>query len=210
MGGFGMNSGVGDAASLGWLLAGVHQGWLAEKVLDVYGFERSSLGEKVAMQAVKWGQDVGQLMRVDAAFKAQLLASAQVRAEHNLRVRALNTSEWQNTGMMHGFCYAGSPLIEYDDLPAPEFVLDSYQESSSPGVRAPHFWREGIGGKPVSNHDQFGKGFTLLRIGVGAPSGAALIAAAQTRGVPLSVLEVPELQAIQKYQGYGLAPTRDA
>jgi 2-polyprenyl-6-methoxyphenol hydroxylase-like FAD-dependent oxidoreductase/sugar lactone lactonase YvrE len=206
MGGFGMNSGIGDAASLGWLLAGVQQGWLDAKALDAYGIERSSLGEKVAMQAVKWGRDMGVLLRPEPAVREGLLTSAAARAEYETQVRAVNTSEWQSVGMMLGFAYTGSPLIAYDGAEPPPFVLDDYRESSAPGARAPHLWRAG---RPtLSLHDQFGTGFTLLRIGADAPSGTALIEAARARGVPLTVLEVPEPEAVRKYEAFGLVLVR--
>ena len=216
MGGFGMNAGVGDAAALGWLLAGVHQGWLDAKALDAYALERTSLGETVATQAVKWGQDMVRLLRVAPALADSLRNSAEARADYDHEVRSANTSEWQAVGMMLGFAYLGSPLVAYDDTPAPPFVLDQYQETSSPGVRAPHLWRQGQ--PKLSLHDQFGKGFTLLRIGTAAPSGAALltppatgaalIAAAQAREIPFTVLDVPEPEAERKYQGYALVLVR--
>lgn len=206
MGGFGMNSGVGDAASLGWLLAGVQQGWLDAKALDAYGIERSSLGDKVAMQAVKWGRDMGLLLRPEPAVREALLTSAEARAEYEKQVREVNTSEWQSVGMMLGFCYTDSPLIAYDGSEPPPFLLSDYRETSAPGARAPHLWRDAD--RKVSLHDQFGKGFTLLRIGADAPSGAALINAALACSLPLTVLDVPEAEAQHKYQGYGLVLVR--
>ena len=206
MGGFGMNSSVGDAASLGWMLAGVHQGWLDEKALDAYGLERTTLGDKVATQAVKWARDMGQLLRPAPELREQLVASSQARADYEKKVREVNTSEWQSVGMMLGFSYEASPLIAYDDGAAPAFVLDEYRESSAPGVRAPHLWR--AADPKVSLHDQFGKGFTLLRIGADAPRGTLLIEAARRRGIPLTLLDVLEAEAVLKYEGYGLVLVR--
>ena len=182
MGGFGMNAGIGDACALGWLLAGVHQGWLDPKALDAYALERTSLGETVALQAVKWGQDMVRLLRLPPERAAQLRNSAGARAAYEPVVRSANSSEWQAVGMMLGFAYLGSPLVAYDDMPAPPFVLDEYRETSSPGVRAPHLWRDGLA--RVALHDQFGIGFTLLRIGATPPAGTALVEAAQARSVP--------------------------
>jgi 2-polyprenyl-6-methoxyphenol hydroxylase-like FAD-dependent oxidoreductase/sugar lactone lactonase YvrE len=206
MGGFGMNSGVGDAAALGWILAGVHQGWLDAKTLDVYGLERSTVGDRVAGQAMKWGRDLGQLLRPEPALRAKLLVDARARADYDKHVREVNTSEWESVGMMLGFCYTDSPVIAYDGTEPPPFLLSVYRESSSPGARAPHLWR--AADPKVSLHDQFGKGYTLLRIGATPPSGAALVSAAQARELPLSVLDVPEPEAVAKYQGYGLVLVR--
>jgi 2-polyprenyl-6-methoxyphenol hydroxylase-like FAD-dependent oxidoreductase len=46
-GGMGMNTGIQDAANLGWKLAGVLSGQLAEDVLDTYHSERHPVGKTV-------------------------------------------------------------------------------------------------------------------------------------------------------------------
>src|SRR3989440_3059877 len=43
-GGFGMNTGVGDAVDIGWKLAAVLQGWGGPRLLDSYGLERRPVG----------------------------------------------------------------------------------------------------------------------------------------------------------------------
>ena len=42
-GGYGMNTGVGDAVGLGWVLAAIHQGWGDRRLLDAYESERRSV-----------------------------------------------------------------------------------------------------------------------------------------------------------------------
>ena len=55
--------------------------------------------------------------------------------------------------------------------------------------------------------DHLGAGFTLLRLGGKAADGAALAAAAQQRGVPFKVLDVPQADARDLY-GADLALVR--
>jgi len=204
MGGFGMNAGVGDAVALGWMLAGVLQGWLAPACLDAYQAERQPLGAQVATQAKAWGEELWPLLRTDAATRDRLAKDPVARVAHAEKLRVVNTSEWENIGLQLGVCYTASPLIVYDDVPPPEFRLSEYRESSAPGVRAPHLWR--ADGSALQDH--FGSGFTLLRIGAAPPAAVALIAAARARSVPFTVVDVPEPDAVAKYQGYGLVLVR--
>ncbi len=60
-GGQGLNLGVGDAANLGWKLAGVVGGWAGEDLLDTYTAERHPLGARV----LDWTRAQVALMRGD-------------------------------------------------------------------------------------------------------------------------------------------------
>ena len=64
-GGFGMNTGIGDAVDLGWKLAAVLQGWGGTRLLDSYGPER----KPVAMTNVKRSE-------MHAGFETQVGFSA--------------------------------------------------------------------------------------------------------------------------------------
>jgi hypothetical protein len=73
---------------------------------------------------------------------------------------------------------------------------DDIVPSARPGVRAPHLWlRDGH-----SILDLFGRGFTLLRLGVDAPEGSGLAAAAAARSVPLEIATVDEAYAGDLYE----------
>jgi 2-polyprenyl-6-methoxyphenol hydroxylase-like FAD-dependent oxidoreductase len=45
-GGYGMNTGLGDAFNLGWKLAAVVNGWGGRRLLDSYEPERRPIGER--------------------------------------------------------------------------------------------------------------------------------------------------------------------
>ena len=222
MGGFGMNAGVGDAVSIGWLLAGEIKGWLDPRALDAYEMERTALGALVASQAARWGAELRPLMRQSPEQCAAITKNAATRAALGAQLREINGSEWENSGMQLGYRYAQSPIIMHDGTPPPDFSLSTYHETSWPGVRAPHIWREGSpakaktkakskakpGAKRLALYDEFGTGFALLRIGANAPDAAAFVTAAKARKIPLVVLDVPEREAVKKYEGYGLVLVR--
>ncbi len=50
-GGFGMNTGIGDAVDLSWKLAAVHEGWGGGKLLKSYGIERQPVGARNVAEA---------------------------------------------------------------------------------------------------------------------------------------------------------------
>ncbi|MGH7779207.1 MAG: FAD-dependent monooxygenase [Candidatus Binataceae bacterium] len=204
MGGFGMNAGVADAIAIGWRLAGVMQGWLDPKILDSYEIERAPIGEKVASQAVKWMHAMNAVSRADAERLAELDASEAAREEFGQKIRELTVSEFDCPGFQLGYYYTNSPVIVDDGTEPPPFSVVEYIETSWPGVRLPHIWR--ADGQSI--FDQLGPAFTLLRVGERPPGGSALVEAAGSRAIPMTVLEVPEAEAVEKYQGYGLVLVR--
>ena len=204
MGGFGMNAGVADAIAIGWRLAGVLQGWLDPKIFDSYQIERAPIGEKVASQAVKWMHAVAAVSKEGAERLAELEANEAARKDFGQKIWDLTVNEFDCPGFQLGYYYANSPIIEHDGTEPPPFSVEKYVETSWPGVRLPHLWR--ADGRSI--FDQLGPAFTLLRVGARPPSGAALVTAAISRGLSLTVLEVPEAEAIKKYEGYGLILVR--
>jgi 2-polyprenyl-6-methoxyphenol hydroxylase-like FAD-dependent oxidoreductase/sugar lactone lactonase YvrE len=205
MGGFGMNAGVADGNTLGWMLGGVVRGWLDPKLLDAYEAERAPLGNIVAAQAAKWSLDLYKLWGENAYSPEELEADAGARDALGATIRAINLDEFECPGMQLGFAYTASPVIAYDGIDAPPFRLTTYVESSAPGARAPHVTRAQTG-TPI--FDEFGAGFTLLRIGPRPAAGEALVREAAKRGVPLAVLDVSEPDAVRAYEGYDLVLVR--
>ncbi len=205
MGGFGMNAGMVDAVSLSWRLAGVLQGWLDERILDTYELERAPLGAEVATQAAKWGRDLGQFWISDPGAIATLEADEDARADLGRRIREVNLGEFECPGFQLGAFYRDSPIICHDLVtPPPATTLERYHETSWPGVRLPHLWRS----DGASLFDQLGPGFTLLRVGVDPPPADNLVRRADERAIPLAVLDVPEAEAVERYEGYGLVLVR--
>jgi hypothetical protein len=105
-----------------------------------------------------------------------------------------------------GARYDGSPIIVAKGA-APADDYEHYVPSGVPGGRAPHYWLNDQRGYGDSLYDQLGPGFTLLRLGGKAADCAAIEAAAKTRRMPLSVLDVPHTEARELY-GADLALVR--
>ncbi|MCF1600295.1 FAD-dependent monooxygenase [Streptomyces muensis] len=86
-GGQGMNTGLQDAANLGWKLAAVSKGWAPESLLDTYQAERHPVGKAVLRSS-------GGLVRLARAQNPALravraLVSAFVNAARPARAKAL-------------------------------------------------------------------------------------------------------------------------
>lgn len=204
MGGFGMNAGIEDAVNLAWKLAAVLAGWAPPEILDSYAAERRAIGQLVAGSAAKIFEDLYKIPVQDALFEADGAAADRHRAAIGQRITDHNLAEFDSIGMQLGVAYADSPIVCYDGAPAASFAINRYVESCDPGVRAPHFWRES--GRAL--FDDFGAGYTLLRLGITPVAATELINAFTSRGIPLCVVDVHEPIARQKYPGYALVLVR--
>ena len=183
VGGFGMNAGIQDAATLGWMLAAVLQGWAPPDLLDAYEQERKPVGEQFA-QAV--GAAAG---RSFAQFPPDIhLPGAdgeRARADFAGRLAVSEPHRYQPDGFSFGYHYANSPLVAGGERQA-AITMGDYLERARPGFRLPHAWLD----DHRSVLDVLGPGFTLLRtdpsLGV-----ASWTSAAQALGIPLAVVDLP-------------------
>jgi hypothetical protein len=100
-----------------------------------------------------------------------------------------------------GFCYDPSPIVVGDGSDGIPVETKQFVPSARPGTRAPHAWLSPpdsqAGGR--STLDLFGKGFVLLRLGAAPPSGAGIAAAAETRHVPLAIVDLADEKIAQLY-----------
>jgi hypothetical protein len=91
-------------------------------------------------------------------------------------------------GLALGYQYAPSPIVCSDGTAPPPSSVSEYRPTASPGSRAPHAWLS----DGRSTIDLFGNGFTLLRLGAGAPQPSALERAFAERGVPLTTVSIAD------------------
>jgi 2-polyprenyl-6-methoxyphenol hydroxylase-like FAD-dependent oxidoreductase len=196
-GGLGMNTGIGDAADLGWKLAAMHQGWGGAQLLDSYEAERRPVGIRQCDEAMRNFARYGGRRAVPAILD-DTPAGAQARAELGQRLSSGNRMAWENPLHTHlGYRYDDSPICVADGPPPPEpDDARDYRPSSHAGGRAPHAWL--ADGR--STLDLFGRGFTLLRFGRDAPDAAPLVGAAKRRGVPLEVVPLNQPTIAALYQ----------
>ncbi len=181
-GGFGMNTGIGDACDLGWKLAAVIHGWGGEALLDTYEAERRPIAVRNVAAA---GSNAAALRRhvVPPVLEEDSPQGEMIRKMVAMRIEQGNRKEFESVGVQLGYRYDDSRLIVPDGTPTPSDDEQIYEPDARPGSRAPHV---NLGDGPI--FDRFGAGFTLVRLGPGDP--APIVAAAEQRGVPLEVLDL--------------------
>jgi 2-polyprenyl-6-methoxyphenol hydroxylase-like FAD-dependent oxidoreductase len=194
-GGFGMNTGIGDAVDLSWKLAAVLQGWGGEDLLDSYSAERQPIGTRNVAEAS------GNLRRMlSVQPHPDLLADTPQGAATRERVgREFSETmrrEWFTLGAHLGYRYEGSPICWPDGSAAPPDNPRNYVPTARPGHRAPHAWL--ADGR--STLDLFGRGFTLIGFGAQASEAAPLLDAASQRNVPLIFVPIDEPEVAALYE----------
>ncbi|MDH6573609.1 2-polyprenyl-6-methoxyphenol hydroxylase-like FAD-dependent oxidoreductase [Streptomyces sp. SAI-117] len=183
VGGFGMNAGIQDAATLAWMLAAVQHGWASPEVLDAYEQERKPVGEQFA-SAVGSAAN-----RAFADFSPDIHLSGpkgeQARSEFADRLAVSEPHRYSPDGFSFGYHYAGSPLvIGGQDQEA--ISMGGYMERAQPGFRLPHVWLD----DSRSVLDVLGPDFTLLRTDPSV-SVTSWTSAAADLGIPLAVVDLP-------------------
>ena len=184
-GGYGMNTGIGDACDLGWKLAAVLQGFGGPKLLSSYEHERRPVGLRNREASRAHNAIRVQIAQVYRDMPEDLAGMAA-------RIAAIGNAENESTGIELGYNYAASPLICADQGQAPPDDPLRYVPSTVPGVRLPSVCLAEGG----LLYDRLGKWFTLLACDTD-PSETLVSAAAQS-GMPLHVVRLngPELTAI--------------
>lgn len=186
-GGFGMNTGMGDAVDLGWKLEAVLRGWGGQGLLESYDAERRPIGERAVREATAnfrnlvdlptypWIEDEG----AEADRKRKALGE---------KFYSLTQAEWESWGVQFGYRYDPSPICIPDGTPAPPDSPMHYVATARPGSRAPHAWL--APGK--STLDLFGRGFTLLDFGATDDVPAT--------GLPLRHFKIESAEAARLYE----------
>ena len=170
-GGHGFNTCVGDAVNIAWKIAAVEQGWGAPGLLASYEPERRGVIEQtVASAAANMTSLAGDLPHEEQAIQ---------RAKR---------AEFYSLGLVLGYTYAGSPVIQPGGGHSPGADMTMYTPSAEPGARLPHGWLP----DGSSLFDRLGDGFTLVGpVGRGERAVAGLVQRARARGIPLAVAEPP-------------------
>jgi 2-polyprenyl-6-methoxyphenol hydroxylase-like FAD-dependent oxidoreductase len=194
IGGFGMNTGIDDAANLAWKLAAAIQGWAGPYLVDSYDAERRPAGARNTHAAISLGRPLRGIP-LGAALEEDTPAGREARHEA-ARILETQRESFASLGVQLGTRYEGSPIVWPDGTPEPEDSCDRYMPTARPGGRAPHLWLS----QAQSLFDVLGPGFTLLRMGGHPPSAAALVAAARRRAIPLTVVDITLPEARDLYE----------
>jgi 2-polyprenyl-6-methoxyphenol hydroxylase-like FAD-dependent oxidoreductase len=163
-GGYGMNTGIGDAVDLGWKLAATLKGWAGPDLLASYECERRPVGLRNRL-----GSERHTGVRLKIAELYQAIGDPDALGQ---AIAALGNAENESWGLEFGYRYDG-----VEDHPV------SYTPTTAPGARLPSvFLADGS-----ALYDKLGPWFTLLRFGDADPS--PLIDAAP---VPLTTVIVDD------------------
>ncbi|MEM7704513.1 MAG: FAD-dependent monooxygenase [Pseudomonadota bacterium] len=193
-GGYGMNTGVGDATALGWVLAANVNGWGGEKLFQAYENERRHVGARNRLASARHSAIRYHINRnTPEDFRAEGSAGEQARHEIGAYIQDAGNLENDAWGIEWGYRYDDSPVICHEDGPAPAYEWEYYDPSSWPGGRPPNVFLED--GQPL--FDRFGTGFTLLNFA--GLDCATLVAAAEAASIPLDVVEIRDEHAARLY-----------
>lgn len=197
-GGFGMNTGIGDAIDLSWKLNAVIEGWGGPALLASYEAERRPVAEHNVAEAsgnLKLMLEPRKTPPPPEIFMPGTEHDA-ARAAYGKWYGDMMKREWYTIGIHLGYIYGNSPVVVSDGTPVPVQETAVYNQTTIPGARAPHVWlKDGS-----STLDLFGKGFVLVRLGGDAPSGETMAKAAVDAGVPLRIVTLNEPEAIAAYE----------
>ncbi|KOX24873.1 MULTISPECIES: FAD-dependent monooxygenase [unclassified Streptomyces] len=177
-GGHGLNTGIGDAVDLGWKLAAVLAGWGGPDVLDSYERERRPVQERVIREATANMRVLSTELLADG-LDADDEAGIRARRAAGARIQETKKAEFHSLDLVLGLRVAASPIL----------IAEPEGREGSPwiGSRLPHLFLE----DGRSLYDLLGDGLTLLALGRDA-SVTAVEEAADLRGVPLTVVRLPE------------------
>ena len=193
-GGYGMNTGMGDAVDLGWKLAAALAGWAGPGFLDSYDAERRPVALRNVEEATRNFQ-----MRSFAPIPELVEAApAGEAARKRLGDEIVKRTgrELLSDGIALGYRYDGSPIVCPDGSEPPPVSVTEYVQTSFPGARAPHV-RLADG---RSTLDLFGKAYVMLRLSRDTPEAASFEEAARRRGAPFEVATIDEPAVVSAYE----------
>ena len=183
-GGAGMHTGMEEAVNLAWKLEAMLKGWGGERLIASYEAERRPIAERnielstATYRALRGIPKVADIDR-QTAWKTDNMPRYSI-PDH---VRSCPSFE-------------ASPISVDDGTPPLPRAPKQATPSTRPGARAPHAWL--ADGR--STIDLYGDGFMLLRLGPQPPDGAALIAAARARGVPMREAAIADPEIARLYE----------
>ncbi len=192
-GGFGMNTGIDDAANLGWKVAAMVGGWGGPGLLSSYEIERRPIAFRNTGMAKEFSRSVG-----NVPIAAELLdASPAGERARSVLGKELSTfvEEFASIGIQLGARYDGSPIVVSDGTAPPADDPWRYQPTACPGGRAPHLFFP----DQSSLFDHLGPGFTLLHLH-SEPDTEAMARAAEDRRIPFKTLKVEQAEGRELYE----------
>lgn len=186
-GGYGMNTGVGDAFDLGWKLGAMVQGWGGAGLIRSYGAERRPVAVTNREMSAR-----------HASIHLQFHEMTRSNAAPDAVGRFLRDNRGENEflGVELDYRLRDSPVIVGDGTDEPAWTPTAYTPSTRPGSRAPSL----LLGDGTALYSRLARNaFTLVDFtpdGVGS----AFARAAAYDGVPVQHLHLPDAAARELWQ----------
>jgi 2-polyprenyl-6-methoxyphenol hydroxylase-like FAD-dependent oxidoreductase len=197
-GGFGMNTGVGDAVDIGWKLAAVLKGWGGAHLLDSYTAERKPIAMINVNEAAEMRANYDNQTPFSPKIEEDSEEGNQLRDNARAAIMRTRAKEFQHdsAGIELGYRYENSPICISDGTTPPALDHGLYVTSTWPGVRAPHVWLD----DGRSTLDLFGKGFTFLDLSGKTTDTSTITQAANNVGLPLEVVALDDPKLCEVYE----------
>jgi 2-polyprenyl-6-methoxyphenol hydroxylase-like FAD-dependent oxidoreductase len=193
-GGFGANTGIGDAIDLGWKLAAVLKGWGGSSLLESYEAERRPIAIRNTNEAAN-NRTFDDLIKAEALLDEEGTEAEAARERMRSQLFAYRLREFRSEGIQLGYRYRSSPICLTDEGLEPPDDHMLYKPSTFPGARAPHFWLE----PKKSILDLFGLQLTLLSFQENRNLGS-VVDAAERLGIPMTLHHIPSEEARSLYE----------
>jgi 2-polyprenyl-6-methoxyphenol hydroxylase-like FAD-dependent oxidoreductase len=186
-GGYGINTGLEDAANLGWKLAAALRGWAGRGLLDSYDEERRPVFESTARDFIE------QAIRSDREFLERFSPDLDRNSfEREWQARQSSARSEVNTFEPN---YQGSSIV-WGPPGSGCSAIGSHEFAARAGHHlTPHQLSSGR-----NIFEELGEGFTLLDLNSSATDARKLQHAAAERGVPLKVVGDVNAEAREFYK----------
>jgi 2-polyprenyl-6-methoxyphenol hydroxylase-like FAD-dependent oxidoreductase len=187
-GGYGMNTGLGDAVNLGWKLAATIQGWGGPALLASYEIERRPIGDRNRTACVENAMVILQYRdMVDHASR-----------EQTAQFLAANDAENLSLGIELDVRYDDSPVVVADGSATPPWDRRTFVPTVRPGHRAPNIAL----GEQDTLFDRFGPEFTLVDALDDNDQASLVLSEAARVGLPIRHLTLtdPALAALYRHR----------
>jgi 2-polyprenyl-6-methoxyphenol hydroxylase-like FAD-dependent oxidoreductase len=196
-GGYGMNTGLGDAFNLGWKLAGMLHGWGGPGLLASYETERRPVGERNRNASVENVMVVLQYRdKVDPNLIGDDSDEGNTHRATIADFLTANNGENTSVGIELDVRYDDSPIVCGPDEEAPPWDRRTFAPTARPGHRAPNV----VVAEDETLFDRFGPGYTLVDA-IGGPSDAKrLVDEADLVGLPMHHLTLDDARLRQLYR----------
>jgi FAD-dependent monooxygenase len=198
-GGYGMNTGLGDAVNLGWKLAATIRGWGGPALLASYAIERRPIADRNRNACVENAMVILQYRdMVDPQLFDEDNQTGQAHRQHLAQFLASHDAENLSLGIELDVRYDNSPVVVTDGSAAPPWDRRTFVATVRPGHRAPNV----AVGEQDTLFDRFGQEFTLVDALDDNNQSSRLLSEAARVGLPIRHLTFtdPALAALYQHR----------